>query len=154
MKHQDWVARFKEAALLSSADPRRSSAALVALANESNQPRESSISEWHEQQALGTAGMVLEEAGHVEEALSVYQRCLELSQGQAAYWTRATADTLGVMALIHFREGRATEGMTLAREALVHLGRAPSGSAILAKVVQELAKHERVVDTDKDKDAG
>jgi hypothetical protein len=146
MKHQDWVAQFKEAALLSSSDPRRASAALVALANESNQPRDSSISEWHEHQALGTAGMVLEEAGHCGEALDVYQRSLELSLSQAAYWTRATADTLGVMALLHFREGRETEGVALAREALVHLGRAPHGNAIVAKVVQELAKREQAGD--------
>jgi hypothetical protein len=146
MNHKDWVQQFKAAALLSSEDPRRSSAALIALANESNRPRESSISEWHEHQALGTAGMVLEEAGHMAEALTIYQRTLELSLTQARYWTRATADVLGAMALIHFREGRDAEGTAAAREALVFLGRAPHGSTVLGRVVQELAKRERVAD--------
>jgi hypothetical protein len=144
MNHQEWVTRFKSAAELSSDDPAAASVALLALADDSSGPYESSNTEWHRHQALGAAGMYFEEARRPAEALEVYRRTVEFSMAQAAYWARTTADTLAAMALIHFSEGQDAEGIAVSHEALRFLGRAPNGNTLLSRVINELSTRERI----------
>ncbi len=142
MNHQEWAARFKEFMQLSSNDPRRASAELLKLAEESKLAAKRDMSEWHEQQAVSTAAILLENAGYNNEAFQLYQRSLELCKGEALYWTRATAHTLAMIALLHFREGRDDDGVSTAYEALRYFGREPGSEPIFSELIQELGKHQ------------
>jgi hypothetical protein len=144
MERLEWVDRFKDAMRLP--DPVATSRALLDLAQVADQSSKTAITEWHAQQALGTAGTVLEEAGKHEEALPLYLRTLELSRSWATYWTKAATHLWAVIALLHFSQGRVEEGRSAAHEALRFLGREPESDATLVRLLQELAKHDRLTD--------
>jgi tetratricopeptide (TPR) repeat protein len=140
MNHADWTARFKEAIALSTDDPRRASALLVQLAEEAQGASKDHLNEWHEQQALGTAGTFLEEAGDLDGAIEMYQKTLELCKGWAGYWSRATTSMLAIIALLQFRRGMDEEAMQTGEEALRFLGREPESGAILADLMKQMAQ--------------
>jgi tetratricopeptide (TPR) repeat protein len=143
MNHSEWTARFKEAARLSADNREQASALLLELAAEAKRGSQDGIGEWHEQQALGTAGTFLEEAGNHERALELYQQTLGLCRSWATYWTRATTSMLAIIALRQFRQGQNDEAMATGDKALRYLGREPDADAILADLMKEMAKHRR-----------
>jgi hypothetical protein len=154
MNHTEWAGRFKAAAGLS--DPAACSAALVALADESKALCENLLDDWHEHQALGGAGMFLEQAGEFGQARPIYERSLELCRAKAAYWNRAMVDGLATVATIHFRAGAEDEGMRVGEEALSWLARAPyadSGIRELVNLMVEYAqKRGRVTQASRNRD--
>lgn len=89
MNHSDWSARFKEATRISANDPERAATLLVELAGEGKRVSEDAIGEWHEQQTLGMAATLLEDAGRPDRAEELYQRCLEICHLQTIYWSKA-----------------------------------------------------------------
>jgi hypothetical protein len=138
MNHTEWVQRFKAATGLS--EPAARSAALVALADESKALCENLLSDWHEHQALGGAGMFLEQAGEFGQARPIYERSLELCRAKAAYWNRAVVDGLATVATMHFREGAEDEGMSVGEEALKWLARAPQADSGIRELVNLMAE--------------
>ncbi len=143
MNHGEWTARFKDATRLSENNPGQASAMLIELAAEAKRCSQDAIGEWHEQQALGTAGTFLEQAGDLDRAQEAYQRTLELCRSWATYWTRATTSMLAIIALLQFRRGMADEAMATGDDALRYLGREPDADTILADLMKEMAKHRR-----------
>src|SRR5690242_4199007 len=98
MNHSDWSARFKEATRISANDPERAATLLVELADEGKHASEDAIGQWHEQQALGMAGTLLDEAGKLDRAEELYRRTLEHCRRQTIYWSKATTSMLVTIA--------------------------------------------------------
>ena len=146
MQQAEWVDRFKDAMHLPH--PIATSRALLELAEVAEESSKTVLTEWHVQQALGTAGTVLDEAGRHEDALPLYLRTLELTQSWTTYWSKATTHMWAVIALLHFGRGRIAEGRTAAHQALRFLGREPEAGATLLKLLEALAKHDGAADSE------
>jgi hypothetical protein len=143
MNASEWSASFKEAVRLSRVDPEQAAANLLELAAEAERAADETLGEWHQQQALGTAGTFLEGAGELEKAQQLYQRTLGLCRSSATYWNRATSSILAIIALLQFRQGQSADAMSTGEEALRYLSREPEAGAILADLMKEMAKHRR-----------
>jgi hypothetical protein len=142
MTHAEWLERFKAAVRLSNEDPAGASSLLLELAEHAKVGSRDCVGEWHEQQALGTAGTFLEKSGHPDRALELYQRTLELCRSRTTYWSRAATHMLALVALLHFNQGRDDEGVRTALDALRSLGREPEADTILLDMMRELKEHQ------------
>lgn len=140
MDRVEWQAKFDIAVAASERDPIEASRMLTVLAAESRDAAAQGVLERHEDEALGLAASLLEEAGQIGAASALYDRLVERSRDGVRRTCRLAASTLATAALLHLRSGQTDTGKPLADEAIRLFGLFPEASVLFEKLLTHLRR--------------
>jgi hypothetical protein len=142
MTNCEWVGRMKEILERGESDSSGALDMVMKLAEESRTEANSSISTWHEEQALSHAATLYLAMDRRAEACDIFEQLAQRHRRTLNGAGHSAAQLLAEAAVARFQLGDAEAGARLAKEALTLFGQFPGPSVFLADALREWQRFE------------
>jgi tetratricopeptide (TPR) repeat protein len=137
--HNEWQNRMKSITEMEDSDPSGALELVLKLAEETRTEAHSSLSSWHEEQALNHAATIYLDMNRPSEAANIFEQLAQRHRGIYIGAGRSAAQLMAEAALARFRLGESEVGAKLVEEALRLFGQFPEPNIFLADAIREVS---------------
>jgi hypothetical protein len=138
MDHAAWAEQMKAAMALKCTSPERAAAALKSLARSAERQVKGGLTDWHVEQAIGLAAVILAESGDHPSAARLCRRNSRHLRAQLTYYVRALASSLAFEAFQLSACGQDKGARRVALEAMGYFEGSPDSSTTVRRLAKLL----------------